>query len=211
MKRRTPWKKSRTYGDIYGGRRFHKLSDNLAFRYHSLQRPVEGQKLPILIEENPSRDFFFPVSAAEFQEVLSNLPGNPGEGITHLWLRSRPASESVYAPLAQFICGSGVRVIVIYPWPVDGKHDLGKTKPSLRLRNEYTRFGGKLTLARGKWWVSFDEEALKRFYIECLFLHEVGHHVDWYRRYWSKANRQAVEAFADQYARELAEQRLLVE
>lgn len=41
---------------------------------------------------------------------------------------------------------------------------------------------------------------LRRFYIEHLLYHEVGHHVDWYRRYWSRANLRQVEEAADQYA-----------
>lgn len=38
------------------------------------------------------------------------------------------------------------------------------------------------------------------FTIEHLRYHEVGHHVDWYRRHWSKANLREVEEAADQYA-----------
>jgi uncharacterized FlgJ-related protein len=30
--------------------------------------------------------------------------------------------------------------------------------------------------------------------------HEIGHHVDWYSRHWSKANRKQTEEVADQYA-----------
>ncbi len=40
---------------------------------------------------------------------------------------------------------------------------------------------------------------LRRYWIHILY-HEVGHHVDWYGRHWSKANLREVEEFADQYA-----------
>ena len=30
--------------------------------------------------------------------------------------------------------------------------------------------------------------------------HEVGHHVDWFGRHWSKANKRQAEEYADQYA-----------
>lgn len=33
-----------------------------------------------------------------------------------------------------------------------------------------------------------------------LLYQEIGHHVDWYYRHWSKANLKQVEDFADQYA-----------
>lgn len=44
----------------------------------------------------------------------------------------------------------------------------------------------------------FEPHQLRRFYLEDLLLHEVGHHVDW--RYWSAANKKGVEEFAEQYA-----------
>jgi len=30
--------------------------------------------------------------------------------------------------------------------------------------------------------------------------HEIGHHLDWYARHWSKANSSILEEAADQYA-----------
>jgi hypothetical protein len=55
-----PWRKSRTFGDIYGGRRWPKFADNIRLRLHSLPALSPGQAMPILIENNPSRDFCFP-------------------------------------------------------------------------------------------------------------------------------------------------------
>ena len=40
-KKKTAWKKSRTFGDIKGGRMRIKLKDNIVKREHSLLKPTE--------------------------------------------------------------------------------------------------------------------------------------------------------------------------
>lgn len=197
----TPWKKSRTYGDLYGGRMRRRMTDNIFARAHSLQRPEPDQALPILIQDNPSREFVFPVSVEECAAALRALPASHGEGITHIWLRRRPARLAGSASaLAEFICGSGVRVIVLYPWRADGRLYVGRRKPHPQSVASYLRFGAEVRCDHGRWYVEFSAADLKRFYIEHLFCHEVGHHVDWYTRHWSKANSRSAEEFADQYA-----------
>ena len=176
------------------------MTDNIFARAHSLHRPSPDQALPILLQDNASRDFFFPATVQEFAAALANLPADHRDGITHLWLRRMPTKPRDRTPLAEFICGSGVRVIVIYPWRVDGRRSLGRTKPSRQVVAQYLRFDATVTHAQGQWWVGFTAHALKRFYLEHLLCHEVGHHVDWYARRWSKANARQVEEFADQYA-----------
>ncbi|MGJ7499946.1 hypothetical protein ACSFBF_06270 [Variovorax sp. ZT5P49] len=197
----TPWKKSRTFGDIYGGRMRRRLTDNIFARAHSLQRPAPGQALPLLIQDNPSREFFFPVSVEECAAALRALPVDHGKGVTHIWLRRRPMRMTgPNAPLAQFIYGSGVRVIVLYPWRVDGRLYVGRKKPKPQHVAPYVRYGAKVVSDQGRWHVDFSQADLRRFYIEHLFCHEVGHHVDWYTRHWSGANARQTEEFADQYA-----------
>jgi len=203
MKRgsRTPWKKSRTYGDIYGGRSRVRMSDNIFARTHSLHRPSADQALPILLQDSASRDYIFPVTADELAQTLKNLPESDGRGITHIWLRRTPIrARKMGAPLAEFVCGSGVRLIVIYPWRKDGRMCIGHDKPQAQAMAPYLRFGASVICEDGRWYVEFSEANLKRFYIEHLFCHELGHHVDWYNRNWSKANSRQTEEFADQYA-----------
>lgn len=197
----TPWKKSRTYGDIYGGRVRRRMTDNIFARAHSLKRPSPGEALPLLVQDNPSREFFFPVSAQECAAALRALPASHGTGITHIWLRRRPTRMTgLDAPLAEFTCGSGVRAILLYPWRVDGRLYVGRKKPKPQHVAPYLRYGATLCNDQGRWHVDFSQADLKRFYIEHLFCHEVGHHVDWYSRHWSSANGRQAEEFADQYA-----------
>lgn len=202
MRKRTPWKKSRKFGDIYGGRQRLRLSDNIFARAHNLKKPSEFDGLPILIEDNPSRDFFFPISAQEAERAMKALPKKDYTGITHIWLRRIKKSdyEKGQLPLAEFICGSGVRLILLYPFPKDMKMVLGKKKPSSRFLKELKKWNASIEFIKGGWIAKWDIASLQSWYINGLLYHEVGHHVDWYNRHWSKANSKKLEEFAEQYA-----------
>lgn len=197
----TPWKKSRKYGDVYGGRKRPKFADNIFKRSHSIKRPSSTDTLPIIIEDNPSRDFFFPLSGEEVLETLKSLPKHDYEGITHIWLR-RPKKQDYIdgkLPYAWFSCGSGVRAIVMFAWPNDLKISYGTKKPSNRIINEVSRFGATIEQKGKEWFSQWCVKSVRKFYIHILY-HEVGHHVDWYFRRWSRANSKEIEEYAEQYA-----------
>lgn len=200
----TAWKKNRKLGDIYGGRKWLRLSDNIFARAHSLKRPDQSDDLPILIQDNPSRDYFFPISVNEAKEAIKALPKRDYEGITHIWLRrfKKTEYEKGHLPLAQFICGSGVRVIVLYPFPKSMILDLGSKKPSTRKLKELSKWSADLHYANGSWILKWKLPELRKYVINNLLYHEIGHHIDWYYRNWSKANSRQLEEFADQYAME---------
>lgn len=73
-RKQTAWKKSRTFGDIMGGRMRLKLKDNIHKRLHSLQAPSRYEETPILMASNPSRDYFFPASPEEVRNALQKFP-----------------------------------------------------------------------------------------------------------------------------------------
>jgi hypothetical protein len=126
--KQTAWKKSHTFGDIFGGRMSRKIPDRIVRRAHSLRPPSPQDETPLLIVDNPSRDFYFPLTPNEIRHELSHLPKCDWSEITHIWLRRFKKAEYAAAelPLAEFICGSGVRLIVLYPWPYDLRMPLGK-------------------------------------------------------------------------------------
>ena len=99
-RKQTAWKKSRTFGDVKGGRRWPKLKDNIVKRKHSLLKPSEFDELPIYMVENPSKDFYFPITIDDIKNVLAQLPPEHVEGLTHIWLRKtnkkRKISRSLY-------------------------------------------------------------------------------------------------------------------
>ncbi len=154
------------------------------------------------MEDNPSRGFFFPLSGAEALEAIEALPKKVSKGITHIWLRRAKGRDldRNRLPLAEFICGSGVRVVVLFPWRNDLSFCWGRKKPKGELANAYQKFGAEFSRRRGWWYAQFTDKGLRRFYIEHLLYHEVGHHVDSYHRLWSKANSKVLEDSANEYA-----------
>ena len=198
----TAWKKSRKFGDVKGGRARPKLADNIFARAHSLQRPSAGEDLPIIITDNPSRDYFFPIGSDEIRRELAHLPKRDWRDITHIWFRrfKKTEYEANELPLAEFSCGSGVRLITLYPWPRNLEWNHGNKKPASALCRVMDRYCAELTFRGGEWISIWTEARLKDFYIEYLLYHQIGHHVDWYARNWSKANHSTVEEAADQYA-----------
>ncbi|UTW56034.1 hypothetical protein [Kordiimonas sp. SCSIO 12610] len=198
----TPWKRSKKFGDIHGGRLRLKLSDNIFARLHSITRPNPDDTLPILIEDNPSKDFFFPLNGQETLKALSELPETDYEGITHIWLRRLKKSDYIKQsqPFATYTCGSGVRLVTLYPWPNDLTINYGKERPDNSVINEVKRYGGEMKLSGKNWISKWTLEAVQRFYVQGILYHEIGHHIDWYNRHWSKANNKQTEDYADRYA-----------
>jgi hypothetical protein len=171
---RTPWRKSRTFGDIYGGRMRRRMTDNIFNWLHSLSPPSPHDSLPHVIAENPSRDYFFPVGADDLVDRLRELPEADVAGITHLWLR-RVNTDTFEngLPFAEFICGSRVRVIVMYPWCSDRRLDLGTKQPSTALLRRYSKWSTDLVRDDRRWWLQWEIGALREFTTEHLLLHEI--------------------------------------
>lgn len=113
-KKHTAWKKNRKLGDIYGGRTFPKLADKIFNRQHNLAAPTSSDETPIYILENPSRDFYFPVTIDEIKLTLTKLPKEHTEHLTHIWLQKIKKADYINGDTFQgcFICGSKVYLVV---------------------------------------------------------------------------------------------------
>ncbi len=202
-RKETAWKKSRKFGDVKGGRMRPKLADNIFNRQHNLLAPTENQELPIFMVDNPSRDFYFPVSVEEIKQFLLKLPKEQTDNITHIWLRKVSKKEYEKDKIQGcFICGSGVQLIVLYPFPTNLKMDFGSRKPTRKELKWYAAYQPELLEKEGKWILKWTKESIKRYYLEGLLLHEMGHQLDsYYQRYWSATyKKQKAESFADNFA-----------
>ena len=202
-RKETAWKKSRKFGDVKGGRERPKLADNIFNRKHSLLAPADGEETPIFMVDNPSRDFFFPVTVEEIKEFLNKLPVEHTKNLTHIWLR-KVTTKSYEEEDIQgcFICGSGVNLIVLHPFPRNLKMKFGKKKPTNRTLKWYAAYEPELVHANGEWFLKWTTEKIKKYYLEGLLLHEVGHLLDSkYQRYWNPSYKgRKAENYADNYA-----------
>ena len=202
-RKETAWKKNRKFGDIHGGRIRLKCADGIFNRKHSLLPPTPDQETPIFIVENTSRDFYFPVTIEEIKDTLRKLPKDHTKYLTHIWLDKVKKSEYLKGESlqGQFICGSKVYLIKLYAVPTDNKMIFGQTKPTSKQLSFYKQYCNDLQHDKNGWYLQFTNESYKRYYLEKLLLHEIGHCVDYiYERHWSKANNKQVEDFADNYA-----------
>ncbi len=203
-RKETAWKKSRKFGDVKGGRKRPKLADNIFNRQHNFSTPSENEQTPIFISDNPSKDLFFPVTVEEIKEFMNKLPSEHTENITHIWLRKMTNKELKKEGSIQgcFICGGGVNLIVLYPFPNDLNMNFGTKKPPNKALKWYSAFEPELIHANGNWTLKWTEEKIKKYYLEGLLLHEIGHQMDSvYKRYWSSNyKKQRAENFADNFA-----------
>lgn len=202
-RKETAWKKNRKFGDIHGGRTKLKCADRIFKRQHNLLSPTDGQETPIFIIENPSRDFYFPVTSTEIKETLKKLPIQHTKYLTHIWLDKVKKSEYHKGETVQgeFICGNKVYLIKLYPVPTNNKMLFGQAKPTSKQLSFYKQYCTDLQHDKNGWYLQWTTESYKKYYLEKLLLHEIGHCVDYiYQRHWSKANLKQVEDFADNYA-----------
>ena len=180
-----------------------KLADNIFNRQHNLTAPKENDETPIFIKKNPSRDFYFPVSIEEIKIFLNKLPKEHTENLTHVWLRKMTKKEYEKEGNVQgcFICGGGVNLIVLYPFPIDMKMKFGKKKPVNKIIKWYSQYNPELVEENGNWYLFWTEDKIKQYYLEGLLLHEIGHKMDsYYQKYWSKKYKKKAEKFADNFA-----------
>jgi hypothetical protein len=205
-RKETAWKKNRKFGDVKGGRTFPKITDKIFSRQHSLQKPNEHDELPIFIKDNPSKDFYFPVNEPEILEKLSQLPNDYRENITHIWLRKVDKEDYKNHDSFQgmFICGSRVNLIVLSAFPKDLKMFFGTKKPLKKEIKLYSNWCSDLRFDEKEkvWFLQWDSEKIRDYYLNFLLLHEIGHFVESvYKRFWSKSNERKAENFADNFAR----------
>ena len=176
--KQTAWKKNRNLGDKMGGRQRLKLKDNIFAREHSFTAPSEFEETPIFIVENASKNYYFPIGVDDIKAFLGQFPKEETDFITHIWLRSHRASKekqrghrshkSRNNSIGEYISGSGVYLITLYPLTVDNKHYLGKNKPTGRSLHEYEKYAEVYEDDEG-WYARFtDESSAKSYYLDEL-------------------------------------------
>jgi hypothetical protein len=203
---RTPWKKSRTFGDIYGGRQRRRMTDNIFNRLHSLTPPGPLDERPLVLEDNPSRDFVFPVTGQQVLERLRSFPAPDTEDITHIWLRRVPTRSYAGLPFADLIAGSGVTVIVIYPWASDLLVRFGPTRPTSKILKSFAPWTTDLRKVDRQWCLAWDREAMERYTLDHVLPEMVGQHVAWQRDPWVGQGRRKEGARASARAASYAAQ-----
>ena len=145
-----------------GGRERLKLDDNIFARKHSFHAPTGFDEVPILMIDNTSRDYYFPVSPDEIKTALSNLPNS--DIVTHIWLRKHNKKKD---SIVEFIKGSEVYLITLYPLLKENRHFLGKDKLQEKDIRWYSPYAKVIEREDG-WYAVFTETSAKEFYLNRL-------------------------------------------
>ena len=91
------------------------------------------------------------------------------------------------------ICdGSEIR---IYPVPEKLRWNYGPKKPNPAFAQERLEFGAYWQNIDGDWWLSWDRDSLREYFLNHIFLHEVGHSLDGIH-YGTNRGERLAEAFA---------------
>ncbi|MEO1514093.1 MAG: hypothetical protein AAFV95_03745 [Bacteroidota bacterium] len=200
-KKETAWKKSRTFGDVKGGRKALKWYNSILHRMHNLEAPAKGTETPVYIQDNPSRDFYHPVSPEEIKAFLSTFHEFQAQEISYIWLRKQSHKEYEKEDSLQgcYIWGENVRLIVLYSFPKDNKMSFGKRKPTAKILRWYQEYCTDLREEKDNWYLQWNEKDIKEYYLNGLLLHEIGHHVDKVYKY-GQASQAKAEKWADAYS-----------
>ena len=78
----------------------------------------------------------------------------------------------------------------------------GKKKPERKILNWYQPSETEFLHENNEWVLQWTENSIKKYYLEGLILHELGHLVDsYFKRYWSKTyKKNKAENYADNFA-----------
>ena len=147
------------------------MTDNIFARLHSSAPPGPHDTLPVLMQDNPSRDFVFPANVEDVVAQIDALPRADTEAITHLWMRRPHPGDG--SPLAEFICGSRVRGIVFYAWPTELVWRLGRRKPAAAYLRALAPWTTDLRLNEDGWCLHWQPEAAGGYVLDHLVPHEV--------------------------------------
>ena len=202
-RKHTAWKKNRKFGDVAGGRLRPKLADKVFNRQHSFLPPGLGEVIPMFIRENPSRDFYFPVTIEDIKLVLAQLPPEYTEPITHIWMRKMKKQDYLGGDASQacFVCGGKVNLIILYPFPADNKMRFGKARPTAGKLKSLQKFAAELQHDESGWWMQWEFENVRKYYLEALLLGTIGDVINsYYKRWWSKARDNHKHKYSDNFA-----------
>ena len=175
--RHTPWKKSRSYGDNYGGASEHREEDNIRARLHSFHRPGAFEDVPIIRVDNPSRDWFHPLNAEQVRFALKALPPDDHDDVTHVWLRRGDSPHRGHLNCAaEAIWGSGVTLVTLYPVRRSLVRDHGVRKPSQYYQRLYQQYGAHLHRRGRNWQTIWTLPEVRKFYIQEALYSSVAYH-----------------------------------
>ena len=124
-----PTRRSRKIGQTQGGR----VKDGIALEKRSRAFPQtlwrQLSEAPgkgfVILEENPSRDYYHPCTPDQIRAVMRRLPARQYRDLRAIILRRLPRKDLERGVEARL----RVRCIILNPFPVSNEYDWGSTPP----------------------------------------------------------------------------------
>jgi hypothetical protein len=168
-----------------------------AVRTHRHEFP-EGSGAPLVVVAEPHPDFVCPVTEAELKEVLASIPRTFTAGLKAVFVLA--GSKKLAKVSRRLFCYGAYSMdcVCLTPHPKAYMQQILRRPPSPSLLRELERAGVDTQESRKGLVITFDLPSLRRFYLQDVLMHEIGHHVD--RR--PRASRRTREGFASWFASE---------
>lgn len=152
---------------------------------------------PFVKSEGTHPDFIMPVTAAEVREALARFDKNLLHDLTGIVLLGGSSKQQKVAWSSLFAFGcynSFWRIISLFAFPKGALSEYSKHLPPPHIRQEYERAGADYRREGPLWVREFSRDALRRFYLHDVLIHEIAHHTDKRER-----NGRDAENFANSF------------
>ena len=174
---------------------FWSATEKIYSRYYNR---LKNRTSPFIKVEKTHSDFVFPITSEDIQAGLGQVPSEFLSGIKAVLVPSGSKKQTKVVKSLLLYGEYWQECVFLHPYPraeMTWKYD--KT-PNPTVLREYQRAGAIVNPDGAGICISFDEGALKQFYLRDVLMHEIGHHVDSQRI----RSRRKREAFAEWFAHE---------
>ena len=163
---------------------------------------------PFVRSEATRPDFIMPVTVIEVREALARFDKSLLQDLTGIVLLGGSSKQRKVAWSSLFAFGcynSFWKIISLFAFPKNALSEYSQQLPPPHIRQEYER-AGAVYHRDGRFWVRrFTPEALRRFYLHDVLVHEIAHHAD--RR---ERRAKEAESFANSFVqRRIAQQKCM--
>jgi len=136
------------------------------------------------------KGYVYPCSIDDIRARLRELPTVTLRNISVIHLcnqvKMNPGTD------AHIYGGTHIR---IYPVPEKLRRNYGWNKPNPAIAQERLEFGAYWEKIKGDWWLCWDRDSLRDYFVNHVLLHEIGHSLD-EMHYGTNRGEKLAEAFA---------------
>lgn len=200
---RNPIRRNKNIGKTQGGRvkdgsASEKLSRIFSRQIWARLSNEEVKDGYIVIEENPSRDFFHPVTEGEIRKTLDRMPNKLTEHLRAVVMPRLTVADKRRGVEAKrrYSC------IILNPFPNSLRLFWSTIPPKKKAVQHYEPWNARWEEDGDGWYQAWDLDDLKTYYLFHLLLHELGHiNQPWFNSLMRR--EEFAEDFALTWARKL--------